>query len=318
MLQVLSSQEPDGPDQQITFATLQSQGFLPAPQCSFLRAFTPCSNELSPSSPANSVLARRSFLLPPPLMRPVANYPPVLDASLIQQHACHISLPQPPIAHTSLVLLPPTSLCFSFQQVHLPPTSQRAGMVPVHDVQIEGLDPGHWEQEATMDVDEEHTPSRRTDTKAKGKSAVLSLDDRWRKVSSWCKDEKVNKSPLQCRDKWENTFPKYKKIRDWDKAVPSGKNSFELMSVDERLEGGFPRMFDMNVCEILESRFGSDVLVNPGPILVDTSSEILGDNVNMGSTSAPSVSPPPGMQFNTSTDEATPSDPSSTGKRRSS
>ncbi|MCO5572691.1 hypothetical protein L7F22_026450 [Adiantum nelumboides] len=151
---------------------------------------------------------------------------------------------------------------------------------------------------------------------AKGKSAMLSLDERWRKVSSWCKDEKVNKSPLQCRDKWENTFPKYKKIRDWDKAVLSGKNSFELMSVDERLEGGFPRTFDMNVYEILESRFGSYVLVNPSSILVDTSSKML-DNVNMGSTSGASLSPPPGMQSSTSTHEATPSDPSSTGKRRS-
>ncbi|MCO5606439.1 hypothetical protein L7F22_060627 [Adiantum nelumboides] len=264
-------------------------------------------------------------------------------------------------------------------------------MVPdaiVHDVQIEGLDPGHWKQEATMDVNEEQTPFARMDKsmeqsqstakkqtaatkdkgkadyvstkkqsiakerrqkladgdtstfrdhwavhelwvladaklkldnlmiEAKGKSVVLSLDERWRKVSSWCKDEKVNKSPLQCRDKWENTFSKYKKIRDWDKVVPSGKNSFELMLVDERLEGGFPTTFDMNIYEILESRFGSDVLVNPGPILVDTSSEML-DNVNMGSTSGASLSPPPGMQSNTSTHEATPSVPSSTGKSRS-
>ncbi|MCO5590546.1 hypothetical protein L7F22_044517 [Adiantum nelumboides] len=113
-------------------------------------------------------------------------------------------------------------------------------------------------------------------TEARGKNQFLSLDERWRRVSAWCRDDKVNKASLQCKDKWENTFPKYKKIRDWDKAVPSGKNTFALMSVDERLEGGFPKSFDSHMYEILESRFGIDVLVDPGPILVDSSSERLG------------------------------------------
>ncbi|MCO5546700.1 hypothetical protein L7F22_000136 [Adiantum nelumboides] len=71
---------------------------------------------------------------------------------------------------------------------------------------------------------------------ARGKNQILSLDERWRRVSNWCKAAKVNKSALQCRDKCKNTFPKYKKIHDCNRAMPSRKNSYALMTADERVE----------------------------------------------------------------------------------
>ncbi|MCO5578181.1 hypothetical protein L7F22_032019 [Adiantum nelumboides] len=112
-----------------------------------------------------------------------------------------------------------------------------------------------------------------------------SFNERWRQVSNWCKTAKVNKSALQCRDKWENTFPKYKKVRDWDRAMPSRKNSYALMTVDERVKGGSPKTFDNAMYNILESRFARDILVDPGPIWIDALVETL-EQLNSTTTSA--------------------------------
>lgn len=85
------------------------------------------------------------------------------------------------------------------------------------------------------------------------------------------------RTPLQCRDKWENHFRSFRKVRDWEKGIPSGLSSFWDMNGQEHESHGLPRSFDHSMFGILEVRFGNDVLVDPGDILVDSSERIFNE-----------------------------------------
>ncbi|MCO5584654.1 hypothetical protein L7F22_038585 [Adiantum nelumboides] len=98
---------------------------------------------------------------------------------------------------------------------------------------------------------------------ARGKQKIVSLDERLTRVAKWVKDDGVTRMPLQCRDKWENHFPKYRKIQNWEKAIPSRLSSFWQMDPQERQSHGLPRSFDKTMFEVLDSQFGADVLVDP-------------------------------------------------------
>ncbi|MCO5598921.1 hypothetical protein L7F22_053020 [Adiantum nelumboides] len=136
------------------------------------------------------------------------------------------------------------------------------------------------------------------------------------------KPPRLIKAHFKCRNKWENTFPKYKKIRNWDGAVPSGKNSYALRTADEQVKGVFPKTFDNAVYDILESRFAIDILVDPVYILIDTSVETL-EQLNSTTTGAvtsrvlPNPTSSPTATCDTLQSENPRADPSSTGKRRS-
>ncbi|MCO5610225.1 hypothetical protein L7F22_064461 [Adiantum nelumboides] len=106
---------------------------------------------------------------------------------------------------------------------------------------------------------------------ARGKQKIVSLDERWTRVAKWVKDDGVTRTPLQCRDKWENHFSKYRKIQNWEKSIPNGLSSFWHMDPQERQSHGLPKSFEKTMFEILDSRFGADVLVDPDDIIVDSS-----------------------------------------------
>ncbi|MCO5604554.1 hypothetical protein L7F22_058721 [Adiantum nelumboides] len=113
-------------------------------------------------------------------------------------------------------------------------------------------------------------------TVARGKQKIVSLDERWTQVAKWVKDDGVTRTPLQCCDKWEIHFPNYCKIQNCEKFIPSGLSSFWQMDPQERQSHGLPKSFDKTMFGILDSRFGADVLGDPGDIIVDSSMNAVG------------------------------------------
>ncbi|MCO5549294.1 hypothetical protein L7F22_002762 [Adiantum nelumboides] len=114
------------------------------------------------------------------------------------------------------------------------------------------------------------------------------------------------RTALQCMDKWDNVFPKFKRIRDWDRAVPSGLSSWSQMDGDEREARGLPRCFDDTLYLLLEQHFSNDRSVDPGPNVIDSSS-VTYDKCN-----------PQATQGEGDGDGGNVEVPSSTGKKRAS
>lgn len=108
--------------------------------------------------------------------------------------------------------------------------------------------------------------------------SMKSKQQRWEFVSSFLKDMGVNKTPIQCDYKWSRLWKPFKIIFDYEKAIPSGKDSYWRMPPQERSALKMPRYFDRTIYDALKQKFGGDRAVNPGSILLDTSTPSLPGN----------------------------------------
>ncbi|MCO5594075.1 hypothetical protein L7F22_048096 [Adiantum nelumboides] len=116
----------------------------------------------------------------------------------------------------------------------------------------------------------------REQKESKGAARIISSEAKWTRVATYCNEKGVMRTALQCMDKWDNVFPKFKRIRDWDRAVPSGLSSWSQMDGDEREARGLPRCFDDTLYLLLEQHFSNDRSVDPGPNVIDSSSVTYG------------------------------------------
>nr|BAJ93502.1 predicted protein [Hordeum vulgare subsp. vulgare] len=80
---------------------------------------------------------------------------------------------------------------------------------------------------------------------------------KWAAVAEYCRRHGVERGPVQCRKRWSNLAGDYKKIREWERSLPSlaGKEvSFWAMRNDARRERRLPGFFDREVYDIIEGR----------------------------------------------------------------
>lgn len=102
--------------------------------------------------------------------------------------------------------------------------------------------------------------------------------ERWDDVADYCRAMGSNKSASQCKDKWERIWLAFRKITDWEKQPPPGKNSFWTMQGDEREKEGFPRVFDKELYDAMAARFGFMKSIDLATIVIDSS--IVDDSVD--------------------------------------
>lgn len=103
---------------------------------------------------------------------------------------------------------------------------------------------------------------------------------RWEYVSSFLADMGVTKSALQCEYRWTRLWKPFKSIFDYEKAIPSGQDSYWCMGASDRVAMKFPRSFDPKIFAAMKDKFGSDCAIDPRDILLDSSSHWIPANVS--------------------------------------
>jgi hypothetical protein len=89
-----------------------------------------------------------------------------------------------------------------------------------------------------------------------GGGAAAAEPTKWAAVAEYCRRHGVERGPVQCRKRWSNLAGDYKKIREWERSLPSSKDqvSFWAMRNDARRERRLPGFFDREVYDIIEGR----------------------------------------------------------------
>jgi hypothetical protein len=89
-----------------------------------------------------------------------------------------------------------------------------------------------------------------------GGGAAAGEPTKWAAVAEYCRRHGVERGPVQCRKRWSNLAGDYKKIREWERSLPSSKDqvSFWAMRNDARRERRLPGFFDREVYDIIEGR----------------------------------------------------------------
>lgn len=81
----------------------------------------------------------------------------------------------------------------------------------------------------------------------------ISADEKWKAVAEFCWSHGVHRSKEQCRFKWENTMPDFKKVRDYEyEKGESDKSYFELENW-QRKEKHLPPNLSRELYNIMDS-----------------------------------------------------------------
>ncbi|XP_057970281.1 trihelix transcription factor ASR3-like [Malania oleifera] len=80
------------------------------------------------------------------------------------------------------------------------------------------------------------------------------LEPKWDSVSSYCKQNGVNRGPVQCRKRWSNLIGDFKKIRTWESQIKEEADSFWSMRNDLRKERKLPGFFDREVYDAFDGK----------------------------------------------------------------
>lgn len=103
--------------------------------------------------------------------------------------------------------------------------------------------------------------------RGRGAGGAAAEPTKWAAVAEYCRRHGVERGPVQCRKRWSNLAGDYKKIREWERSLPSaaGKEvSFWAMRNDARRERRLPGFFDREVYDIIEGRGSSGGGVRDG------------------------------------------------------
>nr|GMC48010.1 trihelix transcription factor ASR3-like [Ipomoea batatas]GMC61255.1 trihelix transcription factor ASR3-like [Ipomoea batatas] len=95
------------------------------------------------------------------------------------------------------------------------------------------------------------------DRKGCGTSSVLGcaqIKPKWDLVSSYSKQNGVNRGPVQCRKRWSNLISDFKKIRTWELQVKEERDSYWMMMNDLRKVRKLPGFFDREIYDVLKGK----------------------------------------------------------------
>ncbi|KAH9327964.1 hypothetical protein KI387_000072, partial [Taxus chinensis] len=112
---------------------------------------------------------------------------------------------------------------------------------------------------------------RETQSNGGAMKKAISSSEKWKIVQKYCVAHGLNRTPNQCRDRWEHIQPDFKKIRDYEANIPSGHDSYWTMTVQERNDKKLPPKYPEEVFHSMEVNFGQDRAINPGNITIDSS-----------------------------------------------
>ncbi|KAJ6358609.1 hypothetical protein OIU76_000346 [Salix suchowensis] len=80
------------------------------------------------------------------------------------------------------------------------------------------------------------------------------IEPKWDSVSSYYRQQGVNRGPVQCRKRWGNMLCDFKKIKTWECQKMNGAESFWLMRSELRRERKLPGFFNREVYNVMDGR----------------------------------------------------------------
>lgn len=113
--------------------------------------------------------------------------------------------------------------------------------------------------------------------------SMKSRTQRWDFVSSYLADMGVVKTSQQCEYRWSRLCKPFKTIYDYEKCIPSGQDSYWNLANSDRTSKKLPRTFDKKIYVSMREKFAGDRAIDPGDILIDSSSPTLHSNHYMPS-----------------------------------
>jgi hypothetical protein len=101
--------------------------------------------------------------------------------------------------------------------------------------------------------------------RAKHTTAIV----RWDKVEDHCFANGDERSGSSCKDKWENVLGEVKKVRDYEKRIPSGRDSYWSMDANAKREAALPPNVSKAVFDQIVDALGNNASMNP-PSMVES------------------------------------------------
>lgn len=136
---------------------------------------------------------------------------------------------------------------------------------------------GHWTLKETVTLLDARVKLLEEMKEGNLGAVLKTQDERWEYISKYCVQRGALRSPDQCLFRWDRILAAFKKIHDYERHIPSGKDSYWAMSSKERDEMKLPRSFGQDIYGAMLDRIGSERLINPGNIIYDTSNDTLGE-----------------------------------------
>ncbi|KAK4735798.1 hypothetical protein R3W88_010059 [Solanum pinnatisectum] len=79
-------------------------------------------------------------------------------------------------------------------------------------------------------------------------------EPKWDSVSSYCRQHRADRGPVQCRKRWSNMISDFKKIKTWETQTNGSSESYWIISNDLRREKRLPGSFDREVYNVLDGK----------------------------------------------------------------
>ncbi|KAL8215849.1 hypothetical protein R6Q57_022686 [Mikania cordata] len=114
-----------------------------------------------------------------------------------------------------------------------------------------------WTRHETLTLIEGKKVAENRGRRGRRASLVLGSDQiepKWDSVASYCKQQAVNRGPVQCRKRWSNMVGDFKKIKAWESQVKQESESYWVMRNDTRKENKMPGFFDREVFDVLDGK----------------------------------------------------------------
>ncbi|GAQ90531.1 hypothetical protein KFL_006520070 [Klebsormidium nitens] len=90
---------------------------------------------------------------------------------------------------------------------------------------------------------------------------------RWDLVEDYCFANGVHRSASSCKDKWENLLGEVKKVRDYQRKIPSGKDGYWAMDSAAKREAALPPNVSQKVYDRIVEALGGTASMDPPSVL---------------------------------------------------
>ncbi|KAH7307788.1 hypothetical protein KP509_22G077600 [Ceratopteris richardii] len=87
------------------------------------------------------------------------------------------------------------------------------------------------------------------------KRSFVSADEKWKRIAEYCLSKGVQRTKDQCRIKWDNMMPDFRKIREYEDQKEPGAQSYFDMPTWERRSKLLPSNMDLEVYQRIANIF---------------------------------------------------------------
>ncbi|CAM6081952.1 unnamed protein product [Calypogeia fissa] len=105
--------------------------------------------------------------------------------------------------------------------------------------------------------------------------------EKWLLIEDYCWDHDVHRSGQQCKDRWYRMALEFKKVYEYQRAIPVGKASYWQLSGGDRKDARLPIVFHQEIYDAMVDWY---LNCKPGNVVIDTSVPSPADEGNQGAS----------------------------------